>query len=231
MFTLFTVISLSALLPLFFCFSSLLTSVYLTVSLHLLLLSPGATLEFQLFSAYVCVFLRVFECRCVCVCTCMPVAVSPYSRALVVLQAVWGVRAMCVDPVETPGISAVWQTAYSSGGGGGGFTRFNGIVCVFSVRVSWGWQADWSHGEALTSCALIQSLCLRYILVQSLNELRPQPMATATHHCNVVFGIIWPHVAWKLLFCICCSCIHLNLSTAFSCLPFLQCSWTLSIHK
>lgn len=117
-------ISHSALLPLSISFSCLLTSVYLTVSLHLLLLSLGATLEFQLFSACVCVFLCVFECRCVC----EPVAVPPCSRVLTVLQAAWGVRAVCVDPVETPGIPAIWQTAYSIGGVG--VTRFNGIVCV-----------------------------------------------------------------------------------------------------
>lgn len=62
------------------------------------------------------------------------VAVSLYSRALMVLQAAWGVRALCVELVETPGIPAIWQTACSSGRG---VTRFNGIVYV-CVRVPWG---------------------------------------------------------------------------------------------
>lgn len=55
-------ISLSASLPLS---PSTLhpTSVYLTVSLHLLLLSPGATLEFQLFSGYMCVYFCVCNSR------------------------------------------------------------------------------------------------------------------------------------------------------------------------
>ena len=62
-------------------------------------------------------------------CVCLPVAVSPYSQALMVLQAMWGVRVVCVDPVETPGIPAIWQTEYSSGGGLHGLTVL--CVCVF----------------------------------------------------------------------------------------------------
>lgn len=41
---------------------------------------------------------------------------------------------MCVDPMETPGIPAIWQTAYSSGGGLHGLTIL--FVCVCEcVRV------------------------------------------------------------------------------------------------
>lgn len=29
--------------------------------------------------------------------------------------------------------------------------------------------------------------------------------------------VIWPHVAWRLLFCVCCGCIHLTLTSTFSC--------------
>ena len=69
-------------------------------------------------------------CVCVCVCVCLPVAVSLYSQALMVLQAMWGVRVVCVDPVETPGIPAIWQTEYSSGGGLHGLTVLCVCVCV-----------------------------------------------------------------------------------------------------
>ena len=39
-----------------------------------------------------------------------------------VLQELWGVRVVCVDPRETPGIPAIWQGAYSSGEGLHGLT-------------------------------------------------------------------------------------------------------------
>lgn len=57
---------------------------------------------------------------------------------------------VCVDPVETPGISAIWQGAYGSGGG---VTWLNCNVCVPE-----GWRIEWSHGKGLTSWPIIQSL-------------------------------------------------------------------------
>lgn len=152
------------LLPCSFCFSLLPTSVYLTFSLHLLLLSPGATLEFQIFSSYVCVFFCVSVCRCVCVCA--PVAVCPHSQALMLLQAMWGVRVVCVcwshgDPWYSCYLADYVQQWW-------GVTRFNRIVCVSvcmclnvyvcacALRLT-GWLVTW---RGLTSCTLIQSLPL-----------------------------------------------------------------------
>ena len=37
---------------------------------------------------------------------------------------------MCVDPMETPGIPAIWQTTYSSGGGLLGLTVLCVSVCM-----------------------------------------------------------------------------------------------------
>lgn len=108
------------------------------------------------FSACVCVFLCMIECRCVCMVDGAPSSAGCEGC----------VRWSRGDP---------WYSRYLAGCAQR--VGFSGIVRVCSVLVSCGWQADWSHGEALTSWG--QGLCLLHILIQ----LQLQPTSTATVQC------------------------------------------------
>lgn len=104
----------------------------------------GATLEFQLCSM----------CSHVCVHWLLPCTCTARRWLLPAVR-------VCVDPVETPGIYAIWQTAY---GRSWWATPLKYNVCASVWRlvcVLWGRQTERSHGEALASWLNASLLLIR----------------------------------------------------------------------